>query len=313
MSEVTGGGLAAMRSRLGAVGVFSAHFMGAPVESEPAAARELERLGYGSLWCGEILGSKDAFSHASVILASTSTLVYGTGIANVWSRHAATMEGGAATVGAAWPGQFVLGVGVSHAALINPSGQQWDRPLERMRIYLRDMQAAIAVAPECPVAVPRLLAALGPRVLELARDHADGAFPYFVPPDYVPWARAILGPEMLLVVEQAAVLATDAGLARTLARTHLGPYLAAFPNYTNNLRRMGYSDADLAGGGSDRLVDDLVIWGNEEAIARRVDQLRASGADTVLLQMITPSLSEELVALRSLAPAVISGPTSTSS
>jgi len=297
-------GIDAMRSRLGAVGVFSAHFMGAPVESEPAAARGVEELGYGSLWCGEILGSKDAFSHASVILAATSTLVYGTGIANVWSRHAATMEGGAATVGAAWPGRFVLGVGVSHAALINPSGQQWSRPLERMREYLQDMQAAVAVTPECPVAVPRLLAALGPRMLELARDQADGAFPYFVPPHYVPGARAILGPDKLLVVEQAAVLQTDAGLARASARTHLAPYLAAFPNYTNNLRRMGYSDADLADGGSDRLVDDLVVWGDGPAIARRVEQLRGSGADTVLLQLITTSLGEELDQLRSLAPLV---------
>jgi probable F420-dependent oxidoreductase len=304
MTDIAADEVDAMRSRLGAVGVFSAHFMGAPVDSEPAAARELEELGYRSLWCGEILGSKDAFSHASVILASTSTLVYGTGIANVWSRHAATMEGGAATVGAAWPGRFVLGVGVSHAALIDPSGQQWNRPLERMRGYLRDMQASRAVAPECPVAVPRLLAALGPRMLELAREQADGAFPYFVPPDYVPGARAILGPDKLLVVEQAAVLATDAGRARTLARTHLSPYLAAFPNYTNNLRRLGYSDADLADGGSDRLVDDLVIWGDEEAIAGRVDQLRGNGADTVLLQLITTSLSEELRQLRLLAPAV---------
>jgi probable F420-dependent oxidoreductase len=297
--------VAAMAKRIGPVGVFSPQFMAAPLSLEPAGARRVEALGYGSLWSGEIVGGKEAFGHSSVLLAATSTLVYGTGIANLWSREAATMQAGAATVGAAWPGRFVLGVGVSHELLVNQENRVWVRPLDRTAKYLEAMDGAAAHAPECPSRVPRLLAALGPRMLELARRAADGVISYFVPPEHTSIARAALGDDKLLVVEQAAVLCTDAAEARRRARSHTSNYLRKYPNYVNNLRRLGYDDRDFADGGSDRLVDALVVWGDQAVIAARVSDLRARGADSVALQLIASSLADELDQLATLAPAVL--------
>ena len=171
------------RSRLGPVGVWSELVKSAPIAVQRQAVARIEALGYGSLWWGEGVGGKDAFVNAAVVLSSSTTLIAGTGIANLWARHPANMQGAAATVGAAWPGRFVLGVGVSHGSLVDPSGQVYEKPLQRMASYLAEMDAASAIAPATSVPVPRVLAALRPRMLELARDHADGAHPYFVPPD----------------------------------------------------------------------------------------------------------------------------------
>ena len=146
--------------------------------SAEAVAR-IEALGYGSLWWGEGIGGKDAFVNAAVVLSSSTTLIAGTGIANLWARHPANMQGAAATVGAAWPGRFVLGVGVSHGSQVDPSGQVYEKPLQRMASYLAEMDAASAIAPATSVPVPRVLAALRPRMLELASDRADGAHPVF--------------------------------------------------------------------------------------------------------------------------------------
>lgn len=294
--------VAATRSRLGPVGVWSGALRGAPVADEPAAAVRIEQLGYGSLWTGEGIGGKEAFAHAALILSRTTRLVYGTGIANLWARHPATMAGGAATLGAAWPGRFVLGVGVSHAPMVDRSGQTYATPRRRMADYLDAMDRAAGDAPATEIPVPRVLAALGPRMLELAREHADGAHPYFVPPEHTPLARKELGPDRLLIPEQAVVLGTDPAEARRVARGHMEMYLQ-LPNYVNNLRRLGYGDEDLSGGGSDRLVDAIVAWGDEEAIARRVAELREGGADHVLLQPLAPDLPGVLAQLEHLAPA----------
>ena len=292
------------RSRLGPVGVWSGLLRRAGAAEERGAVARIESLGYTSLWTGEGIGGKEAFAHAAMVLAASTTLVAGTGIANLWARHPATMQGAAATVGAAWPGRFVLGVGVSHAPMVDRSGQAYARPLERMSRYLEEMDAAVADAPATTVAVPRILAALRPKMLELARDRADGAHPYFVPPEHTPQARAVLGPDKLLIPEQAVVLSTDPDQARRAARQHMDMYLR-LPNYVNNLRRLGYSDDDLAGGGSDRLVDAIVAWGDEGAIAARVADLRAGGADHVLLQPLADDLDGALAQLEALAPAVL--------
>jgi probable F420-dependent oxidoreductase len=229
----------------------------------------------------------------------------GTGIANLWARHPATMQGGAATLGGAWPGRFVLGVGVSHAPMVERSGQSYVSPLDRMTRYLADMDDAASVAPPTPIPVPRVLAALRPRMLELARERAFGAHPYFVPPAHTPQARAILGPDRLLIPEQAVLLATNPAQARPVAREHMARYLE-LPNYVGNLRRLGYGDDDLADGGSDRLVDAIVAWGDEAAIATRVRELRASGADHVLLQPLAADGPGVMAQLERLAPAVLS-------
>ena len=190
----------------------------------------------------------------------------GTGIANVWARHPANMQGAAATVGSAWPGRFVHGLGVGHAPTVEASGQTYERPLAHITKYLAAMDASRDAAPPTPVPVPRVVAALRPRMLELASDVADGAIPYFVPPSHTPLARSIVGPDKLLLVEQSVVLSTDADEARRTARGWMDLYLQ-LPNYVANLRSLGYGD-DVGGGGSDRLVDAIVAWGDEAAIAR---------------------------------------------
>jgi probable F420-dependent oxidoreductase len=295
----------ATRARLGPAGVWSALLPTLPVADQRAAIRRMEELGYGSVWAGERIGGVEAFAHAAIALAASPHIMVGTGIANLWARHPATMEGGAATLGAAWPGRFVLGVGVSHAPMVERSGQDYVKPVARMAEYLADMDTAASMAPPTPIPVPRVLAALRPRMLTLARDHAYGAHPYFVPPSHIPQARAVLGPDRLLIPEQAVLLAAGPAQARPVAREHMARYLT-LPNYVENLRRLGYGDDDLADGGSDRLVDAIVAWGDEGAIASRVSELRASGADHVLLQPLAANGPGLITQLERLAPAVLS-------
>jgi probable F420-dependent oxidoreductase len=295
-----------MRGRLGAVGVWSGHFMAASPDEERRAAQTIEHLGYGSIWSGELVTGKDIFSQAATILAATSTIVVGSGIANLWARHPAKMQGGASTLGSGWPDRFINGIGVSHQVFIDATGQSYTKPLERMRNYLKAMDEAIAESPVTPRPVPRLLAALRPKMLELARESAHGAHPYFVPPSHTPLARSILGPDRLLIPEQAVVLCADPGEARRIARTHVSVYLT-LPNYCNSLRELGYGDEDLAGAGSDRLVDAVVAWGDEQAIAARIAELRASGADHVVIQPLGDSLQSMLAQVEALAPAIVGG------
>jgi probable F420-dependent oxidoreductase len=293
------------RERLGPVGVWLGVLMSAPVDEERQAARRIEELGYGSIWTGEGIGGKEAFAHQSLLLAETERIMTGTGIANVWARHPATMEGGAATLGSAYPGRFVLGIGVSHALLVDRSGQSYEKPLARMSRYLDGMDAAAGDGPIPASPVPRVLAALRPQMLALARDRADGAHPYFVPPAHTPATREALGPDKLLIPEQAVLVAHDADEARRTARRHMRGYLQ-LPNYVNNLRHLGYTDDDLSDGGSDRLVDAIVAWGDDKAIAARVLELIDGGADHVLLQPLG-DLADAVRQLEILAPAVLGG------
>ena len=160
----------AARERLGPVGVWMGSLMGATIEREREVARRIEELGYGSIWTGEIVGGKEAFAHQSVLLAATEHISTGTGIANVWARQPGAMEGGGATLGAAYPGRFVLGIGISHGPIVEMSGQVYEKPLQTMIDYLDGMDASIVHAPACDVPVPRVLAALRPKMLDLARD-----------------------------------------------------------------------------------------------------------------------------------------------
>jgi probable F420-dependent oxidoreductase len=294
--------LRSIKGRLGRVGVWLGVLRAGTIPQEREAARRIEGLGYGSLWAGERIGGKEAFSHQSVLLSATETLLTGTGIANVWARHPATMQGGAATLGGAYPGRFVLGLGISHAPMIDSSGQHYEKPLDHMRRYLDAMDAAALDDPVTDADVPRVLAALRPQMLALARERADGAHPYFVPPEHTPVARAALGPGKLLIPEQAVVLETDPAAARRVARAHMDLYLK-LPNYVNNLRHLGYTDEDVASGGSDRLVDAVVAWGDESAIVARVHEHLDAGADHVLLQPLG-DLEGALGQLGRLAPAL---------
>ncbi len=180
----------------------------------------------------------------------------------------------------------------------------YEKPYTRMREYLAEMDAdADRVRYEVRGA-PRILAALRPRMLALSREEADGAHPYLVPPSHTPLAREILGPHKLLIPEQAVVLETDPSTARRIAREHMAPYLER-PNYVNNLKWLGYSDDDIAGGGSDHLVDDIVAWGDEQAISNRIDELVTLGADHVLLQPLGDGIDNHVAQLERLAPAVL--------
>jgi probable F420-dependent oxidoreductase len=297
-----------LAAALGPVGVWSWALQRLSAPDAGAAVRELEALGYPVAWIPETLGNKQIFSHAAILLAGTTRMVVASGIANIHARDPMAMANGARALGEAYPGRFVLGVGVSHAPSVTVRGGTYGRPVETMRAYLDAMAAAQYGAPEPDPAVPLVLAALGPRMLELAAERADGAHSYFVPVEHTPFARRHLGPEPFLVVEQTAVLTTDPVEGRRIGRAFAKSYLA-LPNYMNNLRRLGWGDADLIGDGSDRLIDAVIAWGDVEAIVRRVRAHLDGGADQVCIQVRTNRSSDPaLGAFRDLAAALLEAP-----
>ncbi|RMD82226.1 MAG: TIGR03620 family F420-dependent LLM class oxidoreductase [Candidatus Dadabacteria bacterium] len=272
--------------QLGKLGVWS--FLDALAAPEAARfARRVEELGYAALWIPEAVG-REALSAASWLLAGTNRLVVATGIANIYARDPITMAAGAKTLAEQSGGRFLLGIGVSHKPLVEGvRGHDASRPLEAMRQYLDRMQAApyTAVAPkEDP---PIVIGALHPRMLALAAERTQGAHPYLVPPEHTAFAREQMGPDAWLCVEQKVLLETDAAKARSVARQAIAMYLG-LPNYRRNLRRFGYGDEDLDGGGSDRLVDAVVAWGSEEAIASRIKAHFDAGATHVCIQPLHP-------------------------
>ncbi|MEA2468655.1 MAG: hypothetical protein QOJ57_2781 [Thermoleophilaceae bacterium] len=243
------------------------------------AAAELEDLGYTALWVPG-RDAEGAFDAMSELLRATRGVTVATGILSVWLHDPEYMAAERAELNDAFDGRFLLGLGVSHERLVG--SDTYKRPLAKMRAYLDSLDAAAPpVLPE-----ERVLAALGPKMLELARDRTLGTHPYLVTPDHTRVAREAVGVERFVGPEQTVVLERDPDRARTIARGFLELYLA-MPNYANNLRRLGYSDADFEGGGSDRLVDALIAWGDEDAIAARVQEHRDAGADQVAIQVIT--------------------------
>jgi probable F420-dependent oxidoreductase len=290
---------------IGRVGIWTFQFELQPAARVRAAAAEIDALGYGALWIPEAMG-REAFSHAGLLLASTRRIPVATGIANIWARDAMTMASGQRVLAEAYPGRFLLGIGVSHAPLVDGvRGHRYERPLSTMRAYLDAMDAAPYLAPQPEPAPQRVIGALAPKMLALAAERAAGAHPYFVPPEHTRAARAILGTGPLLAPEQAVVLETDAATARQIARGHMATYLP-LPNYANNLRRLGFDDADLANGGSDRLVDAIVAWGDIDAIAARVSAHLDAGADHVCLQVLDADpRALPLAQWRALAPALV--------
>lgn len=295
---------------IGKVGVWQGGY-GPPADVDRAFAVEVEELGFGALWFGEAPGGKEAFTRAATLLAATSTLAVGTGIASIWGRDALTTASAIRTVSEAFPGRFVAGLGVSHPPAVEARGERYERPLSRLRDYLATMRGVAHESPDPPVAPTVVLAALGPRMLELARDAADGAHPYFVTVEHVRRARAVLGPDKLLAPELAVVFEPDPTEARRLARLHTGSFYLAAPNYVRALRWLGWGDDDLAGAGSDALVDAVVAWGDEDAIVRRIREYLDAGADHVCIQPVTevrplvdgPDVGA-IDVLRRLAPAV---------
>ena len=261
-----------LRRALGPLGIWMPPPARIGVDPE-SYAREIEAAGFTSVWYPGVNSAAD-LAELEPALAATERLVLGTGIASVWTWPPAELAAAARRLEGLYPGRFVLGLGVSHAPLVEATGQAYVKPYTKMVQFLDELPA---------VPVPLILAALGPKMLELSRDRAAGAHPYFSPPEHTAFARQVLGPGPLLIPEIAVALAPgDAGAAH--ARDYAKMYLR-LPNYTGNLRRFGYTDADIEGGGSDRLMSDVVPHGPQESAARIAGHLDA-GADHVLVQIV---------------------------
>jgi probable F420-dependent oxidoreductase len=298
--------MVASRFELGRVGIWTGVLDAVPSAEAKRLAGQLEQLGFPTLWIPETLG-RDPFVTAALLLSATSSLHVATGIANIYARDAVTMANTQRTLEEAFPGRFLLGLGVSHQHLVDRiRHHDYDKPYSAMVRYLDEMDDAmfLAVGPvERPATV---LAALGPKMLRLAADKADGAHPYFVPVEHTALAREILGPEPILAPEQMVVLDTDRTRAFETARKGMAIYLRA-PNYVNNLKRLGFSDDDVSDGGSDRLVDAIVSCGDVDAAHQRVQAHFDAGASHVCVQVLgdNPTAVPE-AAWRDLAPALLS-------
>jgi probable F420-dependent oxidoreductase len=266
------------------------------------AAAEAEELGYRTLWLSNGLGDQLS-GRFGRLLSATRTTVVASGIVSIWHTPAANVIDDVSRVEQGGRPRFLLGLGVSHAPLVDVIGQRYERPYDRMVSYLDALDELDAGVPGVG-AERRVLAALGPRMLRLAAGRALGAHPYFVPVEHTTRARQILGSGPLLAPEIAVVLEPDRTAARAAARRYTEGYLQ-LPNYVNNLRSLGYDDEDLSGGGSDRLVDDVVAWGDVDAIAARVSAHHQAGADHVCIQVVAGrARGFPIEAYRRLAPAV---------
>lgn len=269
------------------IGIWTAALDNVPAARAQELAVELEELGYGAVWLPEVAG-RDVFVHLTMLLTCTARLVGATGIASIYGRDAVAMTGAVKGLTEAFPERVVLTLGVSHHTLVNGvRGHEYRKPLAMMASYLDQMDASPYTAFRPTTPVRRTIAALGPRMLELAAARTDGAHPYLVPPEHTALARGALGPGALLCPEQAVLLETDPERARAIGRAHTATYVG-LPNYANNLKRLGFSDSDLADGGSDRLVDAIVAWGTVDDVAARVQAHLDAGADHVSIQALHP-------------------------
>jgi probable F420-dependent oxidoreductase len=249
-------------------------------ELERRELARLDRLGfYGSVWTGEFFGGKDIYAHLGVWLAATSRIAVGAGIANVWARAPETAQAAGATLAEAYPGRFVQGIGVGHQMQAEQAGVEY-RPLARIRDYLARMhdeadRSSVGAAP-----FPRVIAAVGPRMLELAAEHADGAHPYFIPVEHTADARRRLGPEPLLIPEQSVLVDPDeATLHAYRERLRLGTYM---PHYRAAWLRFGLTEDDLDSV-SDRFLNTAGAVGSPEVVAARIAEHRQAGADHILI------------------------------
>ncbi|HUQ40277.1 MAG TPA: TIGR03620 family F420-dependent LLM class oxidoreductase, partial [Acidimicrobiales bacterium] len=270
---------------IGRIGIWTGVLDAVPSAEAKRLAGELEALGFPTLWIPETIG-RDPFVTAALLLGATSSLRIATGIANIYARDAVTMANTQRSLEEAFPGRFLLGLGVSHQHLVNRvRNHDYSRPYSKMVEYLDQMESALFLAVGPTERPPTVLAALGPKMLELSRTKANGAHPYFVPVEHTAQARQILGPDAMLAPEQMVVLSTDRDQANEIARKGMAVYLRA-PNYTNNLRRLGFTDEDFTDGGSQRLVDAIVAMGDVDVVRDRVDAHFAAGASHVCVQVL---------------------------
>ncbi|HTT77326.1 MAG TPA: TIGR03620 family F420-dependent LLM class oxidoreductase [Candidatus Binataceae bacterium] len=267
-------------------------------------AQKVEKCGYSALWLPEAVG-REPFAHTGYLAAKTDSLIFATGIANIWARDPITMSAAANTVGELSNGRFVLGIGVSHKPLVtNLRGHSYDKPYSYMKEYLPKYKSALYRAPKAKEEVPVVLAALHPKMLQLAAAETNGTHTYFVPPEHTAQTRAAIGPKPWICAAQAVILETDAAKAREAARKYMKTYVPRLPNYTNNLKKLGWKDEDFANGCSDALVDAIVAWGNEDKIRSRIDAHLNAGATHVCILPVSVSseVLPDMRAVEALAP-----------
>jgi len=278
----------------GRIGIWTFALDLQPMARAQEAARELESLGYGCIWLPEAVG-REPFVSSALLLSATRTIRVATGIASMHARSAITMSASWRTLTEAFGERFLLGIGASHEHMATKLHKgSYDKPYSAMVAYLDQLDKPLFMAAPPQVEPRRVLAALGPKMLRLAASRAFGAHPYFVTPEHTKIARDTLGPAPFLAPEQAVVLDTDPARARAIARTHMATYIR-LPNYANNLRRLGWSDSDIAdsaGSPSDAMVDAIVAWGSIDSVVARVRSHLDAGASHVSIQVLTASASE---------------------
>ncbi|HVB51760.1 MAG TPA: TIGR03620 family F420-dependent LLM class oxidoreductase [Acidimicrobiales bacterium] len=279
----------ALEKLRGTVGLWTMYHEAVAPQQSGDMAKEIESLGFAAMWIPEAWG-REAFTSASLLLNSTSSLVIATGIANIWGRDAVAASNAAKTLTAAFDDRFVLGLGVSHEPLVQRlRGHEYKTPLSEMRAFLLAMDNAPMFADEGETRVARLIAALGPKMLELANALCDGALPYLVTPEHTAIARSLLG-DKFLGVEQAVVLGQSREEFLRRAHAHLEIY-TGLDNYKNSWRRLGFSDDDFVRGGSERLCDALVVHGDESDVVEKITAHQLAGADHVCLQVLGSDLA----------------------
>jgi probable F420-dependent oxidoreductase len=287
--------------RITGTGIWSGNLRYGDAAACADAAAELDELGYTAIWLPDVGG--DVIGAVENLLRATSRLTIATGILNIWMHEPAEVAAQRAAWSNDWQQRFLLGLGVSHAPLIDHNNPgRYTKPYSKMVEYLDGLDGA----PQPVPADARVLAALRPRMLELARARTAGVHPYFVPVEHVAHARELLGPDAMIGVELAVVLDTNPSSARETARRHTAVYVG-LPNYTNNLRDFGFGDADFADAGSDRLVDAIVAWGDIDTIVKRERALHDAGADHVCVQVIRADNEIPHAEWRELAPALLNG------
>jgi probable F420-dependent oxidoreductase len=289
---------------LGRTGLWTFQLDLQPADRMREAVAELEEMGWAAVWLPEAVG-REPLVNAALVLGATRRMTVATGVASIWARDAMAMAAGQLTLAEAFPDRFLLGMGVSHQPMVDHlRGHRYERPLSTMTAYLDAMDSVFYVAPRPAEEPRRVLAALGPKMLALSAERTLGAHTYFVPVEHTAVAREALGAGPMLFVEQAVVLTSDREEAHAAARQHMRTYLR-LPNYTNNLRRLGWGDDDLDGDGSDRLVDSIVAWGDLEQVTERVAAHHRAGADHVCVQVLdTDATALPMRQWRELAPAL---------
>lgn len=270
---------------IGRVGIWQGVLDAHPASKVKEVVAELDEAGWPTLWIPETV-ARDPFVAAAMMLEASSNMNLATGIASIWARDEMTTANASMTLNEAYDGRFLLGLGVSHHTITEwVRKHDYTKPYSKMKEYLERMQK-VKYRGLHPAEPPsKVIAALGPKMLALSAELADGAHPYFVPVEHTVVAREAIGPDKLLAVEQMVILETDPTKAREIARKNMAVYLD-LPNYTNNLKRFGFTDADIEGP-SDKLVDAICVWGTLDDIAARVAAHHDAGADHVCVQVLT--------------------------